>query len=168
MAEDFTPDEQKLLAVTRALAGAVKAVIDVPLLSREGELTQTSEDVYNSMQKELPAFHEQVQEVQEAQARQAKRRFALPKGDTMPLAAQEIDSEWPVKSKGVAVLLAIFLGCLGAHKFYLRHYILGIIYLILSFAGLGMIPMLLGWIEGAIYLFSKEEQFQLKHHVRLK
>jgi TM2 domain-containing membrane protein YozV len=42
------------------------------------------------------------------------------------------------------VVLAIFLGSLGVHHFYLRRYGLGILYLVFSWTG---IPMILGWIE---------------------
>ena len=65
-AEDFTRDELKLLAVTRALAGAVKQVMDVPLRTKDGDLTEQSEDVYYEVREGLPAFHEQFEEVQEA------------------------------------------------------------------------------------------------------
>ena len=65
-AEDFTRDELKLLAVTRALAGAVKQVMDVPLLTQDGDLTEQSEDVYYKVREGLPAFNEQFEEVQEA------------------------------------------------------------------------------------------------------
>ena len=65
-AEDFTRDELKLLAVTRALAGAVKQVMDVPLLTQDGDLTEQSEDVYYEVREGLPAFNEQFEEVQEA------------------------------------------------------------------------------------------------------
>lgn len=76
-----------------------------------------------------------------------------------------INPAWPVKSKVAAGLLAIFLGGLGIHKFYLGKIGWGIIYLIFCWT---YIPALLGFIEGIIYLCSSDESFQLKHHVRLK
>ncbi len=42
------------------------------------------------------------------------------------------------------VLLAIFLGGLGIHHFYLRRYGLGILYLVFSWTG---IPTVIGWVE---------------------
>ncbi len=44
--QDFTEDELKLIAVTRALAGAVKSVIDTPILSKNGNVSYESENVY--------------------------------------------------------------------------------------------------------------------------
>jgi TM2 domain-containing membrane protein YozV len=44
----------------------------------------------------------------------------------------------------VGILLALFLGCFGAHHFYLRRTGLGILYLIFCWTG---IPAILGFIE---------------------
>ncbi|MDO4721118.1 MAG: hypothetical protein Q4A78_10690 [Peptostreptococcaceae bacterium] len=65
-AKTFTEDERKLVAVTRSLAGAVKAVIDTPILTSEGVVSDKSESVYNDAQKELPALSEAVSKVKEA------------------------------------------------------------------------------------------------------
>ena len=48
------------------------------------------------------------------------------------------------KDPVIGVLLAIFLGCLGIHHFYLHRNGAGLLYLIFSWTG---IPMILGWIE---------------------
>lgn len=64
-ARTFTEDELKLVAVTRSLAGAVKAVIDTPILTAEGTISTKSENVYNDTTKRLPAFVEAVNEVKE-------------------------------------------------------------------------------------------------------
>lgn len=60
---DFTEDDLKLLAVTRALAGAVKSVIDTPILSKDGEIAYESEQVYDQVVERLPDFSQQVEEV---------------------------------------------------------------------------------------------------------
>jgi hypothetical protein len=58
-------------------------------------------------------------------------------------------------NKSTAVLLAIFLGGLGAHKFYLGQGLAGVLYLIFCWT---FIPALIGFIEGLHYLsFSREE-----------
>lgn len=75
-----------------------------------------------------------------------------------------INPAWPVKSKFVAALLAIFLGGIGIHKFYLGKPGMGILYILFCWTG---IPEVVAFIEGIIYLFSNDENFQLKHHVRL-
>ena len=76
-----------------------------------------------------------------------------------------INPAWPVKSKVAAGILAIFFGGLGVHKFYLGKVGLGILYLCFCWT---YIPALVGFIEGIIYLCSNDENFQLKHHVRIK
>lgn len=76
-----------------------------------------------------------------------------------------INPAWPVKSKVAAGILAIFFGGLGVHKFYLGKVGMGILYLCFCWT---YIPALVGFIEGIIYLCSNDENFQLKHHVRIK
>ncbi len=75
-----------------------------------------------------------------------------------------INPAWPVKNKIVAGLLAIFLGSIGIHKFYLGKIGMGILYLLFFWTG---IPVIVGFIEGIIYLCSSDENFQLNNHVRL-
>lgn len=48
--KDLTPEEKKLTRVTLDLAGAVKAIIDVPLLKKEGTLSDESQEVYDDVQ----------------------------------------------------------------------------------------------------------------------
>ncbi|GAB4129338.1 TM2 domain-containing protein [Thermopirellula anaerolimosa] len=70
----------------------------------------------------------------------------------------------------VASLLAIFLGALGAHKFYLGDTTSGVIYLIISL-GLGLCTLgissliigLVALIEGLYYLSYTDEQFAAKY-----
>ena len=76
-----------------------------------------------------------------------------------------IDPSWPIKSKGVAGVLAIFLGGLGIHKFYLGKIFQGIVYLIFCWT---YIPAFIAFIEGIIYLLSNEHNFSVKHRVRLR
>jgi len=65
-ARTFTENELKLVAVTRSLAGAVKAVIDTPILTNEGAVSNESEVVYADTVKRLPVFTEAVDEVKAA------------------------------------------------------------------------------------------------------
>ena len=60
----------------------------------------------------------------------------------------------------MAGLLAIFLGGLGVHKFYLNHPGWGLVYLVFCWTG---IPALFGLVEGVIYLFSSDETFQQRY-----
>ena len=75
-----------------------------------------------------------------------------------------INPAWPVKNKIVAGILGIFLGGIGLHKFYMGKIGMGILYLLFCWTG---IPAFVGFIEGIIYLCSNDENFQLKHHVRI-
>ena len=63
--KDFTEDDLKLIAVTRALAGAVKSVIDTPILSQDGEISYESETVYDNTVERLSDFSQAVDEVKQ-------------------------------------------------------------------------------------------------------
>lgn len=62
-------------------------------------------------------------------------------------------------------MLAIFLGGLGIHKFYLGKIGMGILYLCFCWT---YVPAIIGLIEGIVYLASNDHNFQVKNHVRLK
>lgn len=70
------------------------------------------------------------------------------------------------KSKIAAGLLAIFLGGLGIHKFYLGYTVPGVIFLLITFFGwlLLFIPniviSIIVIIEGIIYLTKSDEEFE--------
>ena len=76
-----------------------------------------------------------------------------------------INPSWPIKSKTTAGVLALLLGGIGVHKFYLGKAGMGILYLCFCWTG---IPAILGLIEGISYLCANDENFQLKHHVRIE
>lgn len=65
------------------------------------------------------------------------------------------------KDKTTAGLLAIFLGGLGVHKFYLNQSGMGILYLVFCWT---FIPAIIGFIEGVIYLASSDEDFNSKYN----
>jgi TM2 domain-containing membrane protein YozV len=67
-------------------------------------------------------------------------------------------ADQPSGKRMVAGILAILLGGLGAHKFYLGYTTTGVIQLIVSVctAGIGHI---IGVIEGIIYLTKSDEEF---------
>ena len=67
------------------------------------------------------------------------------------------------KNRVTAALLAIFLGGIGAHEFYLGHGTSGLIRLAIGIVGLViLIPAasIIGLIEGIIYLTKSDEEFQ--------
>lgn len=66
------------------------------------------------------------------------------------------------KSRIAAALLAIFLGGLGAHEFYLGHNKSGLIRIAIGIVGLFlMVPAasIIGLIEGIIYLTKSDSEF---------
>ncbi|WP_326908457.1 TM2 domain-containing protein [Sedimentibacter sp. MB31-C6] len=69
------------------------------------------------------------------------------------------------KSKVTAGVLAILLGGLGVHKFYLGKIGLGILYILFCWT---YVPALIGLIEGIIYLTSSEEKFYYKYVLKNK
>lgn len=64
------------------------------------------------------------------------------------------------KSRTVAIVLAIFLGGLGAHKFYLGKPGLGILYLVFCWT---FIPAVVALIEAIIYLTKSDAEFAAKY-----
>lgn len=84
---------------------------------------------------------------------------------TQQVYVTNINPAWPVKSKIVAGVLALLVGSLGIHKFYLGKIGSGILYLCFCWTG---IPSIIAFIEGIMYLCSNDENFQLKHHVRIQ
>ena len=67
-----------------------------------------------------------------------------------------------VKSKTTAGILAILLGGIGIHKFYLGKIGMGILYLVFSWTA---IPSIVGLIEGIIYLtfHGNDKEFTEKY-----
>lgn len=61
-----------------------------------------------------------------------------------------------VTKRIIAALLAIFLGGIGVHKFYLGKPVMGVVYILFCWTG---IPALVGLIEGIIYLCKTDEEF---------
>ncbi|MCB0662742.1 MAG: TM2 domain-containing protein [Saprospiraceae bacterium] len=66
-----------------------------------------------------------------------------------------------MKEKNVAGLLAIFLGGMGIHKFYLGQTGMGILYLLFSWT---VIPCLVGIVEGVRFLAMSREEFDFTYN----
>lgn len=65
-----------------------------------------------------------------------------------------------MKSKGIAVLLAIFLGGLGIHKFYLDKPGIGLIYLLFCWT---LVPALLGLIDAIIIICTSNSKWKERY-----
>jgi TM2 domain-containing membrane protein YozV len=61
--------------------------------------------------------------------------------------------------KTVAGILAILLGSLGIHKFYLGYTTAGIIMIVITIFTCGSVSAIIGLIEGIIYLTKSDEDF---------
>lgn len=65
------------------------------------------------------------------------------------------------KSRIAAGIIAILLGGLGVHKFYMGKTGLGVVYLLLCWT---FVPSIVGLIEGIIYLCEDDAAFQKRLH----
>ena len=63
----------------------------------------------------------------------------------------------PRKDKLTAGLLALFLGGLGIHHFYMGHNLRGLVYLLLCWT---FIPAIAAFVEGIAILTASDETFQ--------
>jgi TM2 domain-containing membrane protein YozV len=64
------------------------------------------------------------------------------------------------KDKTTAGILALLVGGIGVHKFYLGQIGLGIVYLLFCWT---FIPSLIALIEGVLYLTMSEQAFAQRH-----
>jgi TM2 domain-containing membrane protein YozV len=64
------------------------------------------------------------------------------------------------KSKLIAVLLAIFLGGFGVHKFYLGDTRAGVLYLAFFWT---FIPAIVGFIEGILWLVQSDQEWLARY-----
>ena len=64
------------------------------------------------------------------------------------------------KDRALAAALALLVGGLGIHKFYLGKVALGVLYLLLSWTG---IPSFIGWLEGISYLLKSDEAWAAQY-----
>lgn len=70
----------------------------------------------------------------------------------------------PVKSRVTAGILALVLGGIGVHKFYLGKIGLGIVYALLFWT---YVPAIIALVEGIIYLTQTDKDFAEKQGVRV-
>lgn len=65
------------------------------------------------------------------------------------------------KKKNAAILLSFFLGTFGVHRFYLRQYVRGVLYLIFSWT---LIPTFISFIDMIMFAVMSDEKFNLKYN----
>ncbi len=66
----------------------------------------------------------------------------------------------PTNVRVKTALLALFVGTLGFHKFYLNKSKLGLLYILLCWT---LMPTIVSIIEGVIYCFQSDETFASRH-----
>lgn len=70
------------------------------------------------------------------------------------------------KCRGVAALLAIFLGCFGVHYFYLGKNTAGIIFLLITLLSCGIVGVvieILALVQGILMFTMTEEDFENRY-----
>ena len=77
---DFTQGELELISVTRSLAGAIKTIIDTPILSKDGKMTNESKNVYDQTSNKLSDFGKNVDKVKKEVVK--KEAFGVAKNKT--------------------------------------------------------------------------------------
>lgn len=65
-----------------------------------------------------------------------------------------------MKKRSTAILLALFLGAIGIHRFYLNRNVSGLIYLLFCWT---FIPALIAFLEAISYLTYTDEAFNEKY-----
>lgn len=67
----------------------------------------------------------------------------------------------PVKSQNVTVVLAVLVGGLGVHRFYLGKILTGVLYLLFCWTS---IPALLAYIEAVVYTFKSQDSWARQYN----
>jgi len=108
---------------------------------------------------ETATVQDQNQSQQYAQPQYAQPQYAQPQY-VQPQVVYVPVGNPSTKSKTTAGVLAILLGGIGIHKFYLGKIGIGIVYILFCWT---YVPVIIGLIEGIIYLTSSDEKFYLKY-----
>lgn len=98
----------------------------------------------------MPLTETQKKKIEEEEKYRAEVRNKIPK-------YMEVKSN---RSRSTAAVLAILFGGIGIHKFYLGKPIQGIFYIFFSWT---FIPLILGIIEGIIFLTMSDKSFEAKY-----
>ncbi|WP_379969475.1 TM2 domain-containing protein [Epilithonimonas sp. UC225_85] len=68
-----------------------------------------------------------------------------------------------MKSKSTTAILALFLGGLGIHRFYLGQNGMGLLYLLFFWT---FIPALIAFFDFLIFIFMSEDNFNYKYNLK--
>ena len=67
------------------------------------------------------------------------------------------------KTKTATIILALFLGSFGVHRFYLRQNIKGLLYLIFCWS---FVPTIISFIDALCFYFMNKNEFDEKYNAR--
>lgn len=117
-AEDFTLEEHNLFRVTRALAGATKAAIDIKILNQNGDVDDNVDSNYQAMKQQIPQLAHSANQVQSIDyfAPAAFRRNSVNPVPTksLPPTSTDISDKFSKKKIGVAAIFVVVgLLCFG-------------------------------------------------------
>ena len=65
-----------------------------------------------------------------------------------------------IRERWIAVLLALFLGWFGAHKFYCHRVFQGVLYFLFCETG---IPYICAWVDMFRYIFMTDDEFKARY-----
>lgn len=67
------------------------------------------------------------------------------------------------KSRGIAALLAIFLGCIGIQYFYLGKNVAGVVFLIVGIVTCGILTSIISFVQGIMMFCISNKEFTNKY-----
>ena len=141
-----------------------RRVLDTDLVWKQGmKEWSTAAAVFGIKEPKLPPIPPRVPDASSEQGNHSTNPYGEMATSPAPFSKQTPSSE---TSKLGAALLAIFLGGLGIHKFYLGYQTAGIIMLAITLlsCGFGVFVIgIVGIIEGIIYISKSDEEFYLTY-----
>lgn len=122
--------------------------------------------------KQPPVFRGDQEQAQQPPQQPPQQGYQQPGyQQPYPPANNDIFANGPSgKSRGIAGLLAIFVGCLGIHYFYLNKPTPGVVCLIVSLLGGGLtcgsvagVVAILTLVQGILMMTMSQEEFERKY-----
>jgi TM2 domain-containing membrane protein YozV len=123
---------------------------------------------YNTASNQQPPqFGGNQQQQQQQQYGYQQPPYGQQYGYQQPYRSNDVFAEGPSgKSRGIAALLAIFLGAFGVHYFYLGKTTPGVVFLVASLLTcfiLSAVTSIIALIQGIMMLCMSQEEFERKY-----
>lgn len=159
--------KETLAAFDEAYAAEFEKVMGAQLMDMDAEMTVMqrhleSEGIADDPGRPQPQMAQSKRSLQEIPFTAGKGRSGRNKSGkgSYSIVPPAVRGE-VIKEKIILSLLAIFLGCIGAHKFYRGKTLAGILYLVFFWT---FLPGFIGFIEGVRYLFMPVDDFYEKYY----